>query len=67
MAVTFYAGNIYRGLSSDTKPTSGVVEGSMFIEIDTQKIYIYYDGSWKELSAGGGSGITSGWELSSFF
>ena len=40
-----------RGLSTDTKPTSligGIIDnGSVFIEIDTQDVYIY-DGENKE-------------------
>ena len=44
-----------RGLSTDTKPTTiqnGVIDnGSVFVEIDTQKI-VFYDGQneeWKEV------------------
>lgn len=29
------------GLSTDTKPTGGIVTGSMFVEIDTGKVYLY--------------------------
>ena len=42
-----------RGLSTDTKPTSidgiDVGNGSVFIEIDTQKIYFFdlYSKEWK--------------------
>lgn len=31
----------YDGLSTDTKPTDGVRNGSKFREMDTQKIYKY--------------------------
>lgn len=31
----------YNGLSTDTKPTDGVRNGSVFIEIDSGKIYFY--------------------------
>lgn len=31
----------YDGLSTDTKPTSGVRNGSVFAEIDTGKIYLF--------------------------
>lgn len=31
----------YYGLSTDTKPTEGVGNGSAFIEMDTGKIYFY--------------------------
>lgn len=30
-----------RGLSTDTKPTEGVINGSIFIEMDTSKVYFY--------------------------
>ena len=29
------------GLSTDVKPTTGVANGSAFIEMDTNKIYFY--------------------------
>lgn len=29
------------GLSTDTKPTENITNGSMFIEMDTSKIYFY--------------------------
>ena len=29
------------GLHTDTKPTTGVVNGSAFIEMDTSKIYFF--------------------------
>lgn len=44
-----------RGLSSDTKPTTiegkKIDNGSVFIEIDTQKIYFYdlENEEWKEV------------------
>ena len=31
----------YRGLSTDTKPTKNVENGSIFIEINTGKMFIY--------------------------
>lgn len=31
----------YRGLSTDTKPTENIGNGSSFIEMDTGKIYFY--------------------------
>ena len=40
-----------RGLSTDTKPTEGIENGSIFIEIDTGKFFMY-DGEnqqWKEI------------------
>lgn len=32
---------VYYGLSTDDKPTTGVGNGSCFIEMDTSKIYFY--------------------------
>ncbi len=46
-ATTFY------GLSTDTKPTEGVGNGSAFLEMDTGKIY-FYDAdntTWREWGA----------------
>lgn len=40
-----------RGLSTDPKPTEGIENGSIFIEIDTGKFFMY-DGEnqlWKEI------------------
>jgi hypothetical protein len=31
----------YAGLSTDTKPTTGLITGSQFIEVDTGKIYFF--------------------------
>lgn len=41
----------YRGLSTDEKPTENVINGTIFIEIDTGKIYMYdlENEEWKEL------------------
>lgn len=38
------------GLSTDTKPTEDISQGSRFIEIDTGKIYMYdaENQEWKE-------------------
>lgn len=38
------------GLSTDTKPTTGVMNGSSFVEMDTGKLYFFdAEGSeWKE-------------------
>ena len=35
--------NDYKGMSTDDKPTEGVLAGSMFLELDTIDLY-YYDG-----------------------
>ncbi len=44
----------FRGLSTDSKPTSGVPNGSTFIEIDTGKGYLYDIASneWHEIPEG---------------
>lgn len=41
----------YRGLSTDEKPTENIENGTIFIEIDTGKIYMYdlENEEWKEL------------------
>lgn len=41
---TFVDGKRYieaAGLSTDTKPTDGVITGSMFVEVDTGKGYLF--------------------------
>lgn len=41
----------YQGLSTDEKPTENVPINSLFLELDTGKIY-YFDGSdWTEVGA----------------
>lgn len=41
------------GLSTDTKPTEGVGNGSAFLEMDTGKIYFYdaENTTWREWGA----------------
>lgn len=42
------------GLSTDTKPTTGIITGSMFLEVDTSKAYAFDetgDGTWYEMGA----------------
>ena len=41
----------YRGLSTDTKPTENITNGSVFIEIDTGKLYMFdaVSKQWKEI------------------
>lgn len=44
---------VYYGLSTDTKPTEDVENGTSFIEIDTSKIY-FFDAeaqTWNEWGA----------------
>ena len=38
----------YEGVSTDTKPTTNIKEGSQLHEIDTGKRFIRMDGNWKE-------------------
>ena len=33
--------DVFIGLSSDTKPTDGIYNGSVFLEMDTQTIYMW--------------------------
>ena len=40
------------GLSTDTKPTTGVITGSVFIEIDTSSAYFYDEDSGNWIKAG---------------
>lgn len=41
----------YTGLSTDSKPTTGVFNGSTFVEMDTSKIFVFNaeDMEWLEL------------------
>ena len=47
------------GLSTDTKPTSGIVTGSLYLEVDTGDVYAFAEGdtpAWNKIAAlGGGS------------
>lgn len=47
-----------RGLSTDTKPTTGIANGSIFIEMDTGKVYFFdaANGEWAVFSGSGGGG-----------
>lgn len=49
-------------LSTDTKPTTGIANGSTLIEINTSKTYMFDEesGEWDEVSQGGGGGGGSG-------
>ena len=43
------------GLSTDTKPTTGIVTGSRFTEADTGDVYMFYEGdspAWGKIAAG---------------
>jgi len=41
----------YCGLSTDTKPTTGVKNGSTLLEMDTKKVFIFDEDNtqWREL------------------
>lgn len=43
-------------LSSDTKPTAGIANGSLCLEMDTNKVYYFNEeeNAWAELGEGGG-------------
>lgn len=45
-----YASNAleYIGLSTETKPTENVSDGSSFLEVDTGILYVFYLGTWYE-------------------
>ena len=42
-------------LSTDTKPTSGILNGSVLIEMDTSKVYFYDESGSQWLEFGGES------------
>lgn len=42
----------YEGVSTDTKPTDNIKEGSQLHELDTGKRFIMVDGNWKEDTSG---------------
>ena len=58
---TFTDGKKYvelSGLSTDTKPTSGIITGSLFLEVDTGDIYAFDEigTQWNVIAElGGGS------------
>ena len=43
------------GLSTDTKPTEGIITGSVFVEVDTSKAFFFDEvsGEWKEAGSNG--------------
>lgn len=43
------------GLSTDTKPTEGIITGSVFVEVDTSKAFFFdEDGAtWREAGSNG--------------
>ena len=36
----------YVCLSSETKETEGIANGSTLLEVDTSTIYVFYNGTW---------------------
>lgn len=43
------------GLSTDSKPTAGIVTGSEFLEVDTGDVYAFAEGgspAWNKIKAG---------------
>lgn len=49
-----YGGRQYvemAGLSTDNKPTTNLVTGSLFLEVDTGKVYAFDEisGTWNEI------------------
>ena len=44
------------GLSTDSKPTEGVLTGSVYIEVDTGKPYFFDEESESWMEAGGENG-----------
>jgi len=53
-----------RAIVSDTEPTVGIngnplTDGDLWYESDTGSYYVYYLGTWVEVSGGGGGGVTS--------
>ena len=43
------------GLSTDSKPTTGIVTGSEFMEVDTGDVYAFAEGdspAWNKIKAG---------------
>lgn len=41
------------GLSTDTKPDTGIVTGSIFLEIDTSDMYVYDEDTLTWVKQGG--------------
>ena len=39
----------YQGMSDDIKPTEGVPENALFLELDTKKFYYFSEGEWSEV------------------
>jgi len=50
LTITYLAGRRVQGLSSDTKPTSNIQDGSIFDELDTHKSYVRHSSAWVQLT-----------------
>lgn len=50
MAVVQMSAYLYTGLSGDTKPTTGVVTGTRFIETNTGAEFLFDGSGWVEVS-----------------
>lgn len=48
----------FAGNSTDTKPTTGIITGSTFVEVDTGKTYLYDEDTGTWIATGSGNGKT---------
>ena len=39
----------FMGLNTDTKPTEGIVENSLFLELDTGDVYYFTGSTWAKV------------------
>lgn len=46
MAIINYCGDRFAGLSTDTKPITGLHSGALFVELDTLKQWTFTSGQW---------------------
>jgi len=56
MTVAPIGNGMYIGASGDTKPTTGVITGALFLENNTGVISYYNGTTWTAVAGGGGSG-----------
>src|SRR5678815_2832482 len=59
MTVSSIGNGIYLGLSTDTKPTTGVVTGAIFLETNTGLVFYYSGSVWNAGASGSGGGGSS--------
>ena len=52
MAITTQVAT-YSGLSSDTKPTTSLTTGNLFVETDTNRIFQWSGSAWVTVGASG--------------